>query len=409
MGTFDKPASASSSRRLVSVDALRGFDMFWIVGGEEFARALVDWGARYIPALNDWNGWSIKDTVHEQLEHVDWAGFHFYDLIFPLFLFVVGVVLPFSLGKLQERDEPRSRIYGRIFRRTILLFFLGLVYYGFLRLDFANQRLVGVLQRIAICYFFAAVVMLNTRVRGQVIITLALLLGYWALLAFVAPPDGTARDYTKEQNLSGWVDRHFLHDVLGSKIFDAYYKYGDNEGLLSTIPAIATALLGVVAGQWLRSGRSPWAKFFGLLLAGCVCLAIGYAWGGTTVPGTDIQPVKEPWVFPIIKNIWTSSFVLVAGGWSLLLLALFYGIIDGIGWKAWAFPFVVIGMNAITIYVGAAIVQFPHISDFFFGGLANRLNGLSDGSGEVLLTAGTLVIEWLVLLHLYRHKVFLRV
>src|SRR6516164_8560330 len=122
MGPVDKPPS---SERLVSIDALRGFDMFWIVGGEEFARALVDWGARYIPALNDWDGWSIKNIVHEQLTHVDWAGFHFYDLIFPLFLFLVGVVLPFSLGKLREQGEASARVYGRVIRRTVLLFLLG--------------------------------------------------------------------------------------------------------------------------------------------------------------------------------------------------------------------------------------------------------------------------------------------
>src|SRR6266852_3918149 len=181
----DEGWTAGKSERLVSIDALRGFDMFWIVGGEGLAEAIASW-----------IGGPTKDFVHEQLTHVDWVGFHFYDLIFPLFLFLVGVVLPFSLGKIGDRG---AKVYWRVLRRAALLLFLGLVYYGFLQFRAPEQqRYVGVLQRIAVCYLFAALIYLNTRVRGQVIILTAILVGYWALLAFVPPRDSYAGDYSKE-------------------------------------------------------------------------------------------------------------------------------------------------------------------------------------------------------------------
>jgi predicted acyltransferase len=375
---------AATSQRLLSIDALRGFDMFWIIGGDTLLRALAKWG-----------DWPIKDVIDEQLEHVEWEGFRFYDLIFPLFLFLVGVVLPFSLGKLQERGEPRIRIYWRIVRRTMLLFGLGLLYNHYLQLgfykpplgfDFSTVRVAGVLQRIAICYGVAALIVQHSNVRVQAVLTVVLLLGYWALLAFVAAPGGTAGDFSIQGNLPGYVDRHFLP----GKIFKAYYGYGDNEGLLSTIPAVATALLGALAGHWLRSGRSGAGKLLGLAAAGLICLGLGWAWS---------------FWFPIIKNLWTSSFVLFAGGWSLLLLALFYGIIDVLRFWRWSFFFIVIGANAITIYMLPHIVDFEHISHFFFGGVEKH----SGTFGPVVAAAGVLVVKWLLLLYLYRKGLFLRV
>ncbi|HEV3258836.1 MAG TPA: DUF5009 domain-containing protein [Gemmataceae bacterium] len=381
--TADKPAVADATRgpskpgtqRLVSVDALRGFDMFWIVGGDAVLKAWAHWA-----------GWPPAKVVEDQLEHVPWAGFHFYDLIFPLFLFVVGVVLPFSLGKLRERGEPAAAIYWRIARRTLLLFALGLVYNNFLQLDFANLRIAGVLQRIALCYGIAAVIVLNTGVRGQALTAAALLLGYWALLATVAAPGSSAGNFSKEGNLPGYVDRHWLP----GKIYQAYYGFGDNEGILSTIPAVATALLGALAGHLLRSGLPAWRKVVMLASAGAVSLAAGTAWGQ---------------VFPVIKNLWTSSFVLVAGGWSLLLLALFYGVIDGLRLRAWAFFFVVIGANAITIYLLPHFIDFEKAAQFFFGGVVKH----SGSFGTVLAAISVVAVEWLLLLYLYRQRIFLRV
>lgn len=368
-------SAASATGRLLSIDALRGFDMFWIIGGDELTKAIVRWG-----------DWPIREQVEDQLEHVPWEGFHFYDLIFPLFLFLVGVVLPFSLGKLREQGAPRGMLYRRVLRRTILLFALGLLCNGVLQLDFVNLRYAGVLQRIALGYGLAALIVLNTRVPGQVIATTAILLGYWALLAFVPAPGGTPGDYSIEGNLAGYVDRHWLP----GRIMKEYYGFGDNEGYLSTIPAVATAILGALAGQWLRGRHGPGFKVLGLVAAGVGCLAAGTVWGA---------------YFPVIKNLWTSSFVLVAGGWSLLLLALFYAVIDGIGWRRWAFCLVVIGANAITIYVARYIVDFSRIADFFLGGTISLAGSFS----PVLHLVGVLGIEWLLLLFLYRHRVFLRV
>jgi predicted acyltransferase len=361
--------------RLMSIDALRGFDMFWIVGGDRVARA-----------LGKWLDTPESRRFAEQFEHVKWEGFRFYDLIFPLFLFLVGVVLPFSLKKYQSGDEPKRTAFLRLARRVILLFLLGFIYNNGLQFRFESQRYTGVLQRIAICYGIAGLIFLLTKARTQAILFLAILIGYWAVLMYVSSPDSRAGDLTMETSLAGYLDRHYLP----GKINPGYYGFGDNEGLLSTIPAVASALLGVLAGHWLVSSRGPWIKAAGLLLGGLACLGLGILWGRD---------------FPVIKILWTSTFVLVAGGWSLLLLALFYTIIDVIGLRAWSFFFVVIGVNAITIYIASRIIPFSQISQFLFGGAAR----LSGSFGPVLLAIGTLAIEWLLLLHLYRNKLFLRV
>jgi predicted acyltransferase len=390
MASADIRPVVDKAGRLWSIDALRGFDMFWIVGGEEVVHRFFEW-----------TKWPGHEVVSEQLEHVEWDGFHFEDLIFPLFLFLVGAVLPFSLGKLTEPGAPRTAAYGRILRRTLLLYVLGLLYYGrhgVLEFAFNDQRYFGVLQRIAICYGIAAFITLLVRVPGQAVILVAILAGYWALMTKVAVPGGTAGDLTPQGNLSGHVDR-WIRDNIGGKIWTRYY---DNEGLLSTLPAVATTLLGALAGHWLRTARGALTKTIGLAMAGAVCLVLGLFWAGY-IPGLD-----SAWVFPCIKNLWTSSYVLIAGGWSLLLLALFYGIIDGLGWRSWAFFFVVIGANAITIYFAHKVVNFHEISAYFFGGLG-RWSERHGGDPNVVLALGVLIIEWLLLYVLYRHRVFLRV
>ncbi|MDG3004940.1 acyltransferase family protein [Paludisphaera mucosa] len=363
--------------RLVSIDALRGFDMFWIIGGDALARSLCAW----------W-GTPQSAVLGEQFEHVEWEGFRFYDLIFPMFLFVVGAVIPFSLKKYQTGEHPRAQALWRTARRVALLLALAYIYNGVLKFDFKNLRYVGVLQRIAVCYGIAAVIYLFTKARTQAIVVAAILLGYWALLALVpAPETGIRGDYSKATNLSGYVDRH----VLPGRIFKGYYGTGDNEGLLSTIPAVATALLGVLAGEWLLSTRRPGIKAVGLVGAGVLSVAAGYGWGQS---------------FPIIKNLWTSSFVLVAGGFSLILLGLFYTVIDVWKLRGWAFFFVVIGMNAITIYMAQSIIPFPTIRDYFLSG---TLAMLSRPVALILGALGVLAIKWLFLYHLYRTKTFLRV
>ena len=373
--------------RLQSIDALRGFDMFWIIGGDSLFKVL---GACLgMPVLV------------EQMQHVKWEGFRFYDLIFPLFLFIVGAVLPFSLAKYTDSAAGRGdrrHVYRRIFVRTLLLIALGLIYSDFLRFDFTNFRWPGVLQRIGICYFFAAIAVLHVGVTGQAAFLVTLLTGYWALLRFVAAPGFAAFDLSPEGNLVGYVDRLLIPGKL-------YYGYGDNEGLLSTLPAIGTTLLGVLAGHWLRSKRPPLVKVLGLIAAAAVCWAGGEFWGQT---------------FPIIKNLWTCSYVLVAGGYSLALLALFYLLIDVAGFHRWAFFFIVIGMNAVTIYMMQDFVDFRKIAEYFVGGamkliapatdsISAPLTAATERPDIVVLWVAVIAIKWLVLVYLFRNKTFLRV
>lgn len=366
-------AAKAMQERVLSIDALRGFDMFWIIGGSSVAQALS--------ANDDPNSWGSRFS--EQFEHVAWEGFRFYDLIFPLFIFLVGCVLPWSLSKYTASPK---QVYGRIIRRGVLLVLLGFLVNGVLQFDFANMRYAHVLQRIGIAYVFAAILYLHSSWRGQVAVTVGILLGYWALLAWVPAPGGVAGDYSMEGNLAGYIDRTYLPGI----ILDKYYGFGDNEGFLSTIPALATALLGLLAGTWLKSTAGPWRKVLGLAVAGVISLVVGYVWG---------------WSFPVIKNLWTSSFVLVAGGWSLLLLAVFCAVVDVLGFHRLAFFWVVIGMNAITIYVGQRFVNFYDIAEFFFGGLA-KLAGESSG---LVLLVGILAVKWVLLFLLYRRRIFLRV
>lgn len=371
MATEVEKTESTPPHRILSIDALRGFDMFWIIGGGSFFEVLLGL-----------TGWSIAPSLTTQLEHVEWEGFRFYDLIFPMFLFLVGCVLPYSLDK--HRNSPKA-VYVRILRRTLTLVLLGIVCNGLLDFQFSELRVAGVLQRIGICYGLAALICVHVGIRGQVIALVSILLGYWAIMAWVPVPGGVAGDFTAQGNLCGYLDRNFLP----GKIKKEYYGFGDNEGLLSTLPAVGTALLGSLAGAWLKSGARPWWKVIGLAAAGLSSLAIGQAWGMS---------------FPIIKILWTSSFVLVAGGWSLLLLSLFYMLIDVIGWRSWAFFWIVIGANAITIYVVPRFVDFEKMAAFF-------LTGVSESSGNLntlILVTGALAAKWLFLWFLYRQRIYLR-
>jgi len=360
-------------KRVASIDALRGFDMFWITGGEEIIRALH----RVSPG-------PATGALNVQFQHVQWAGFHFYDLIFPLFLFVVGAVLPFSVTKRLEAGSSRGQLYRHLVKRLVLLFALGLLYNGLLDFDFHQLRIAGVLQRIALCYFFAALIVMNTKVRGQIAFFAGILLAYWAVTMLVPVPGAGSGVLTPDGNLASFIDRHLLARPY------CCFAQGDNEGILSTFPAIATALLGVLAGQWLRSKHTPNRKTLGLVAAGVASLLAGFLWSFN---------------FPIIKNLWTSSFVLIAGGWSLLLLALFYWIIDVKGYTRWAFFFTVIGVNAITIYLVSQLFDFGTVTTIFVHGFINKLGAIQ----PLFWAASVMMTGWLFLYFLYRQKIFLKV
>ena len=361
----------------MSLDALRGFDMFWITGGH-----LI------IAALAGLTGWGLFEWLHKQMSHVEWNGFQFYDLIFPLFLFISGVTWPFSLKKRRSTGQSKGKIYRHIFQRMLLLVFFGMIYNGFLKFDFENMRYASVLARIGIAWFFGALIVMHSQPKWWYAWLGGILLAYWGMMALIPVPGYGAGNYTLEGSLAAYIDRLLLPGVL-------YLKVHDPEGILSTFPAIATALMGSITGNFLLKPDQSIPrirKFYIIAAAGAAALFAGWLWGQ---------------VFPINKNLWTSSFVLFAGGISLLFLALFYLIIDVWGFKRWSFFFVVIGMNAITIYLlQAGIFNFWDTTEFFFGGLADKLNS---SWGALINSIGYVSIVWLLLYVLYKKKIFLRV
>lgn len=395
--------------RLMALDALRGFDMFWILGGESLARALD---------RMDRN--PVTETVSNQLSHVEWAGFHFYDMIFPLFVFMAGVSTVYSLSKAYETGG-RGKAFQRVIIRTILLFLCGIFYSGGMSNLWPNIRVLGVLQRIAIGYGGAATIFLLVgpkRPKTLIGITLGILIGYWALLTFVPIPDVrltkeslepliakagssepsailaqvttiTSGQFEKGYNLVNYIDWR----LLPGRKYDTYF---DPEGILSMIPAIGSAMLGILAGLLLREGQmKPVFKALILIALGLALAAIGFQWNET---------------FPIIKKIWTSSFVLVAGGFSMAFLGLFYLIIEVIGFKSWAWPFVWIGSNAITLYLTSNLLGFGKLAERFVGGDVKvwfDLN-VATGAGSLLLVIVGLSFVFLYARFLYKHKIFLR-
>ena len=359
--------------RVASIDALRGFDMFWIIGGGAFFETL--------PKV--WKN-NFTETIKQQMEHVPWQGFRFEDLIFPLFLFIVGVVLPFSISRRREQGISPAALRLHIIKRAAILILLGLILNGLLQFNLADMRWPGVLQRIGLCYLFAALLVIHTGWLIQSLVAGGLLLGYWALVMFVPVPGSGPAVLTPEGCLPAYIDRLLIPGKF------CCFTFGDNEGLLSTIPAVSTVLIGALAGRWLCSSASGNLKTVALVIAGIVCLIIGYLWGLS---------------FPIIKVIWTSSYVLYAAGWSLLLLAAFYWVIDVRGYKKWAFFFVIIGANPITIYFLQGIVNFDDIAAFFVRGFARHT-----GQFELLiLPLAAFAAKWLLLLFLYRHKIFFKI
>ncbi|MFV2069686.1 MAG: acyltransferase family protein, partial [Pirellulales bacterium] len=301
--------SSTAPQRLRSLDALRGFDMFWIVGGKSV-----------IVALGTLTGWTVFQSILDEMHHPEWNGFAFYDLIFPLFLFIAGVAMPYSLTRRVEAGYPKGPLYWRVIRRGVVLVLLGLVYQGLLNFDFANLRYPSVLGRIGLAYMFAALILLNTSWRAQLAWAVGLILGYWAAMVWIPVPGFGAADLAAGHTLADYIDRSLLPGKL-------YMGVRDPEGLLSTVPAIATALFGALAGYWIRLGRAGGhAKAAAMFAVGLACLAIGWFWNG--------------W-FPVNKNLWSSSFVMVTAGWSLMLLSLFYWVIDVVGCHRWAFPLTV--------------------------------------------------------------------
>jgi predicted acyltransferase len=375
---------AVQTHRVVSLDALRGFNFIWILGGDGAILALAEMSDDKGPVIS-----AIGNFLGTQMTHVPWEGFRFYDLIFPLFIFIMGVAIVLSLPRLVER-EGKLYAHLRVLRRALLLYGLGLIYYGGISHHWSDIRLLGVLQRIAICYLFASLLFLNVDWRGMAITLVALLVGYWALMTFVPVPGIGAGSFGPDANLANWIDAHYLPGRL-------WDKTRDPEGLLSTLPAISTCLIGVFAGLLLQDDRvTPQQKSLWLIGAGVVMVAAGHLWA--------LQ-------FPIIKAIWTSSFVLVAGGYSAILLGAMHQVIDVWGFKRWATVFVWIGANAITLYFINGIVGFEPVARRFVGGdIATWLDrAVTPGTGRLVADLAGLVLVIALAGFLYRRKIFLRV
>lgn len=325
-----------------------------------------------------------------QMSHVAWNGLRHHDTIFPLFLFIAGISFPYSYANQVAKGKGKGKICLRIIRRGLVLVFLGMVYNGFFKFDFAHLRVASVLGRIGLAWAFAALLFVFCKKSVRAVIAAVILVGYWLLIAFVPAPDTLGADPLSMQgNLVGWVDRQIMPGIL-------LYDGGrfDPEGLLSTLPAIVTALLGMFTGEFVRlpeekvsgNGKTLW-----MFCAAAVMAVVGLLWSK---------------VFPINKMLWSSTFVLVVGAFSLASFALFYYLIDVRGWRKWTLPFRVIGMNSITIYLGQGIIDFWAVSAFFFGGIASKCPG---NVADLILNIGYVAACWLFLFFLYKKKVFLKV
>ena len=365
-----------TSARLYSLDALRGFDMFWIMGADALFQNL----SKAVPTSG------FLKVIADQLEHPAWNGFHFYDLIFPLFLFMAGVSTPFSVGRDLEKGKTRNQLLLRVIKRGLILVLLGvIVNNGLVIKPWSDVRFPSVLGRIGIAYMFANIIYLYSKERTQMIWFWALLIGYWLLLKFTSAPGFPAGDLTMQGNFASYIDRSILPGHL-------YLGIHDPEGLFSTIPAISTGLLGILTGALLKKAHlTPNHKIVRMVVIGVIFLVLAQVWNLN---------------FPINKNLWTSSFVLNVGGISLLLMALFYYVIDVRGHQKWAFFFKVIGMNSILIYMSGHFISWHYTAEGFFKWLF-QLAG--EPWGAVLLAACVLLIKWLFLYFLYKKKIFLRV
>jgi predicted acyltransferase len=380
--------SNTSTGRLVSLDVLRGFVMFWIMSGEHIVHALAK--AAPLP---------VFIWMSSQLHHTDWNGVTFYDMIFPIFLFVAGVSMPFSFekkmsvaGVTSPRQLPtkeKQKIYLSMLRRTCILVLLGCVVNGLLRFDGYDQtRFASVLGRIGLAWFFAGIIYLNFDIKKQLFWLVVILFGYYFTLKLIPVPNFGAGILTPEGSFTSYFDQQFLPGRLHSKVYDP-------EGLFSTIPAIATALIGVFLGTFLKSTNGDFStnkKLLLMIVSAVVLMGVGILWN---------------YDFPINKRLWSSSFVCYVGGFSILLFAFFYLLIDVMGFHKWAFPLILIGSNSILIYMASeGLVNFRHTAEFVFGGIIEYLPFLWQ---PFFMAVSVTVVQLILLYFLYKRKLFLKV
>ena len=371
---MDKKSSFVESR-LLSLDTLRGFDMFWIIGGEELVHALSK-----IYPNSFWNQFS------KQLEHPYWNGFTFYDLIFPLFIFLAGVSTPLSIGKALNAGRSKQGILLKVLKRGLILFLLGIVYNNGLEIKPIDDiRFMSVLGRIGISYVCANIIFLYIQETLLIYWFAGLIIVYWLILKFTSAPGFAMGDLSMEGNFASYFDRNVLPGKLSRGIHDTV-------GLFNNIPAIGNALAGIITGIYLQKGEpTPSKKALYIAFSGLIALIIAQLWN------LD---------FPINKNLWSSSFVMQTVGLSLLLFALFYYVIDVLKYNRWTLFFQVIGMNSILIYISVKFIDWDYTADAFFRCLGQLVG---EPYSILVIAVAVVIIKWVFLKFLYNKKVFLRV
>lgn len=372
------PVAGPAAGRLLSLDAFRGVTIAGML------------------LVNNPGTWS---AIHPPLAHAPWHGWTPTDLIFPFFLFIVGVAMTFSFATRAERGDDRRALMLNAMRRAAVLFALGLVLHGFPDyLDISDLRIPGVLQRIALAYLAASAIVLYFGRNAQVMAAAILLLGYWAVMMLVPVPGGSAGVLEPGLDIGAYIDRA----VFGTSHLWSQARTWDPEGLLSTLPAVGTVLLGVFAGAWLRSDRDPSTRAVGLFLAGNAGLVLGLMW----------HPL-----FPINKNLWTSSYVIFTAGMACHFLAVCYWLIDVKGYRRWAMPFVIFGVNAIAAFFlsglfARILTMIPApggttLKGFLYGTLFEPFLSPVNAS---LAYAVSFVLLWLgIMTVFYRRGVFIKV
>ncbi|MEK0158037.1 DUF5009 domain-containing protein [Pseudoalteromonas piscicida] len=377
MTTNNKP------KRLASLDALRGMDMFWILGGQSIFAALF--------VLTGWQGWKAFEA---HTLHSPWHGFTFYDLIFPLFIFLSGVAMGLSPKRIDHLPfNERKPFYLKALKRLLLLCAFGVLYnHGWgtgIPMEPDSVRYASVLGRIAFAWFFCALLVWHTSLRTLAYVGVGILLFYWLLLCFIPVPGGQAGDLSAN-GVGSWnafIDTYLLPGISYQN------RPVDPEGVLSSLPAIVNAIAGVFAGRAIANAQTQgeW-KTVGILAgSGLLVLALGWLW--------DMQ-------FPVNKELWTSSFVLVTVGWSAILLAVFYAIVDVLSFQRWAYPFVIIGANSIIIYLASSLVNWTFISKSVFGGV---IAAVPTALQPLMAVFALLAVQLLVLHWMYKRRIFVSV
>ncbi|MBK1830916.1 hypothetical protein JIN77_09285 [Verrucomicrobiaceae bacterium R5-34] len=368
--------TADPAQRLFSLDALRGFEMFWIIGGSGFVLALAN--------LLDVDDFWLRE-LSIQLTHVQWEGFHFYDLIFPLFIFLAGMAVPYSILAKLDNGVSAWRLQVKILIRSMVLILIGL---SFSALSFQPDhiRFYNVLWLIGMSYLIGASITLHVESWQIRLVIFVTVLVFYHLILMYLPYPGKGQQMTQENNLAAWLDRNLISTAL-------YRENYDPEGSIRILPAGMLCLLGALTGEWVRGyGRARLRCGLELIAAGLLCLGLGWLWSQ---------------LIPIVKDIWSPSFILCSAGWSFLCFAAFYITMDVARqrWLGWFF--IPIGMNAILIYASQWYVPWKNIRDFVFRGLA-RSQSDTDVQ-QLILLGGLVLVQWLVLYWLYRKKAFLSV